>query len=73
MYEEGVLASGGEDCLIKLWDINMGESFKTLIAHSQPIWGICRVAQDFLATASWDMSVKVWTTATKTSQKILTK
>jgi len=22
MYEQGILASGGEDCLVKLWDTN---------------------------------------------------
>ena len=62
MYEQGILASGGEDCLVKLWDTNQHSVFKTLIAHSKPVWGLSRVADDYLATASWDMTVKIWTT-----------
>ncbi len=62
MYDDSVLASGGEDCLVKLWDTNQHAVFKTLIAHSQPIWGVSRVTEDYLATGSWDHTVKIWTT-----------
>jgi len=34
MYDDSILASGGEDCLVKLWDTNMHAVYKTLIARS---------------------------------------
>lgn len=73
MYDESILASGGEDCLVKLWDTNMNAVFKTLIAHSKPIWGIARVTEDYLATGSWDLTVKIWTTKPKEERRPPTK
>ena len=80
MYDDSVLASGGEDCLVKLWDTNQAlqkekgcNAFKTLIAHSRPIWGVARVTEDYLATGSWDHTVKIWTTKPQEKKKPPTK
>ena len=73
MYDESILASGSQDCLVKLWDTNKHTVIKTLIAHSEPVWGLARVTDDYLATGSWDKTVKIWTTKPQEERKPPTK
>lgn len=40
LLDDSILASASEDCSMKLWDWDSGECVKTLLAHSQAVWGI---------------------------------
>lgn len=57
------LASGSEDCTIKIWDYELGELEQTLKSHTKPVLDV-----DFggprgntlLASCSSDLTVKLW-------------
>ncbi|KAM3436340.1 hypothetical protein NHJ13734_005110 [Beauveria thailandica] len=57
------LASGSDDCTIKIWDWELGELERTIKAHTQPVRDL-----DFggpkgavlLASCSSDLAVKLW-------------
>ncbi|KAI9230153.1 MAG: RNA export factor, nucleoporin Rae1 [Piptocephalis tieghemiana] len=59
----GMIASGGCDKAIKLYDINSGQS-RQLGTHDQPVscvrWVEPSQGQSILATASWDKTLKYW-------------
>ena len=42
--KDGKIASGGQDKLIKVWDINSKESLMTLEGHTSMIWALNEVA-----------------------------
>lgn len=60
IIDDNVIASGGEDCCVKLWDWERGECVKTLIAHGNAVWGITKDKMGSVATASWDRTVIIW-------------
>ena len=53
VLNDTLIASGSEDCMIKMWDWEYGECIRTLISHSGPIWGLSMDDEDNLATVSW--------------------
>lgn len=57
------LASGSEDCTIKIWDYELGELERTLKSHTKPVldvdYGGPRGAT-LLATCSSDLTIKLW-------------
>jgi WD40 repeat protein len=57
-----MLASGGRDGSIKIWDATTGAGLSEVIsAHSDSVRGMaCDSSGQLLVTASADMSVKVW-------------
>jgi WD40 repeat protein len=67
-----LLASGGEDCVVRLWDTNTWECCQILTGHSGTI---ARVAFSpdgtYLASASKDYTVRIWDTATGECLQIL--
>lgn len=57
-----MLASGGRDGSIRIWDASSGVGLAELMgAHSDSVRGMaCGGTGRLLATASADMSIKVW-------------
>ncbi|XP_010412795.1 PREDICTED: U4/U6 small nuclear ribonucleoprotein PRP4-like protein [Camelina sativa] len=56
------LASGGEDNQCRIWDLRMRESLYTIAAHSNLVSQVKYEPQagHFLATASYDKKVNIW-------------
>ncbi|MEA5503734.1 NB-ARC domain-containing protein [Halotia wernerae UHCC 0503] len=56
-----VLASGGMDQMVKLWNVQTGECLKTLQGHTDWIWSIALSSDgQTLASASADHTIKLW-------------
>lgn len=57
------LASGSEDCTIKIWDWELGDLERTLKAHTRPVSGLDfggPKGRTLLASCSADLSIKLW-------------
>ncbi|KAL5340695.1 WD40-repeat-containing domain protein [Aspergillus crustosus] len=57
------LASGSEDCTIKIWDWELGESEKTLKGHTRSVSGLDYGGQKgntLLASCSSDLTIRIW-------------
>ncbi len=56
-----IIASGGVDRVLKLWDIKSGECFAQLTGHSYPVLSIAFAPNgDRLVTSSGDTTLIVW-------------
>jgi len=56
-----LLASGSEDCTIKVWHIETGQCLQTLHGHSNKIWSLdFRYDNRILASGSEDGTIKLW-------------
>jgi WD40 repeat protein len=56
-----VVASGGEDNLVHLWDVGAGTEIQTLAAHTDTVRSIAfSPTGDRIATGSEDSSVRLW-------------
>jgi WD domain, G-beta repeat len=68
-----LLASGGEDRQIRLWDTNTGACLQVLAGHP---WLIAALAfapnGEMLFSGSWDRTIKVWQLATGCAVDVLT-
>ncbi|WP_073630478.1 NB-ARC domain-containing protein [Scytonema sp. HK-05] len=65
--EEGVLASGSHDHLVRLWDIATGRCVKTLSGHTNQVSAVAfglvskvREVGGILASGSADQSINLW-------------
>lgn len=67
--DDTLIASGSEDCMIKIWDWEYGDCVRTLLSHSNAVWGLSVDEDQNLASASWDKTVKVWTVLKKMSSQ----
>lgn len=57
------VASGSEDCTIKIWDWELGELERTLKGHTRAVSGLDfggRKGHTLLASCSSDLTVKIW-------------
>lgn len=55
------LASGGDDKIIKLWDLNTQKLVNSVMGHSQAVTSVAfSPKQELLATASDDKNIKLW-------------
>jgi WD40 repeat protein/tRNA A-37 threonylcarbamoyl transferase component Bud32 len=60
-----LLASGGADGTVKVWDASNGKMLCPITAHNQPVSGVAFSPDGrLLASSSWDRTVKVWEAAT---------
>ena len=60
-----ILATGGYDNAIKLWDTASGKELRTLDAHNGAVFELAfRKGGQVLASASGDRTVKLWSVAT---------
>ena len=69
--DSNTLASGGEDKIIRLWDLNTQTIVHTLSGHSQTVTSVAFSPDgEILATASDDHTIKLW--HLKTSKEMYT-
>jgi WD40 repeat protein len=68
--DEITLASGSADRTIKLWNVQTGHCFKTLLGHSNSVWQV-NFSPDgqHLVSCSFDQTVKLWDVSTGTCLK----
>lgn len=66
------VVSGGEDYVIKLWDVATGDCLKILEGHSQIVWSVA-FGQDgqMLASCSEDGMIRIWNTETGECLRVL--
>lgn len=62
--QNGLLASGSQDTMIKIWDLSSGSCIRTLQGHSQPIVALCALPGDLLVSSSHDRTIKLWDPST---------
>eukprot|EP00656_Telonema_subtile_P018832 TRINITY_DN20225_c0_g1_i2.p1 TRINITY_DN20225_c0_g1~~TRINITY_DN20225_c0_g1_i2.p1 ORF type:complete len:533 (-),score=83.35 TRINITY_DN20225_c0_g1_i2:175-1773(-) len=59
--DENVIASGSEDTLVKLWDLDSSECCRVLAGHTEAVRCMCVCEADgALLTAGKDKSIRVW-------------
>lgn len=68
-----VLASGGDDQTIKLWNVQTGQLLRTLKGHTDDIFGVALSADGrMLASGSSDRTIKLWDVQTGQLLRTLT-
>jgi WD40 repeat protein len=71
--DDRMLASGGEDHTIRLWDPQTGSCLQTLQGHTQEIWSLAwSPDSQLLASASGEHTIKLWDCLTGKCLKTLT-
>ena len=69
--DDRILASGGQDRVVRIWDINLGEQRAELKGHEDSVTSVAfSPVGTVLATASKDKSVILWRAATQTEAMI---
>jgi hypothetical protein len=56
-----LLATGGEDQVVRVWNLNTGVLERSFIGYSNPIWSISPMPSDCILTCSEDGVVRSWT------------
>ncbi|GAA5984196.1 hypothetical protein JCM11641_005145 [Rhodosporidiobolus odoratus] len=67
-----VVASGGMDETVRLWDVQKGRCMRVLPAHSEPVSAV-QFSRDgtMLVSGSWDGYIRIWDTSTGQCLKTL--
>jgi WD40 repeat protein len=66
------LASGSEDCTVKLWNPSTGDCLHTLQGHDQVVWTVTFSHEgDTIASCSDDGTIQIWDTVTGENLKVL--
>ena len=69
-----LLASGGDDKTVRIWDPATGTEQAALHGHTSPVRAVCAFTLDgrtLLASGSDDGTVRIWDPATGTQQAVL--
>ena len=67
-----MLASGGNDQTVRLWDTHTGECLRLLQGHTALMWSVCFSPDgDMLASGSNDQTVRLWDTHTGECLRVL--
>ncbi len=67
-----ILASGGTDRTIRLWDVTTGHCLQTLYGHNSWVWAVAFSADgNWLGSASYDHSVRIWNPKTGDCVRVL--
>ncbi|GAA6020516.1 hypothetical protein JCM11491_001382 [Sporobolomyces phaffii] len=67
-----LVASGGMDETVRVWDVQKGKCMKVLPAHSEPVSSV-QFSRDgtMIVSGSWDGYIRIWDTATGQCLKTL--
>lgn len=57
---QGLLAAGGPDGTVRVWDTRTGECLWTLAGHTAIVWSLIAMPDKKLASGSADRTVRVW-------------
>ena len=68
---EGRLASGSDDCTIKIWNTQIAACERTLEGHSGDVSSVACLGEGRLASGSWDKTIKIWNTETGDCERTL--
>ncbi len=56
-----LLASGGHDCIVKIWNVDTGECLQTLQGHTEAAWSLSwRGDGQMLASGGFDSTIRLW-------------
>ena len=59
--KNGYLVSAGDDCLIKIWDVKLGYSLKTIPGHQDTVFSVIAFNDDHnLVSCSADGTLRIW-------------
>ena len=53
------VATGGDDCVVKLWNIESGHCVHTFEGHDLPVWMV-EFSSEFLVSGACDKSLRLW-------------
>ena len=59
-FSNRILASGSEDSIIKIWDIEERAIICTLSGHTNTVTTLCYVREGVFVSGSWDKSLIIW-------------
>ncbi|GAA5907138.1 WD40 repeat domain-containing protein [Sporobolomyces salmoneus] len=67
-----LIASGGMDETVRVWDVQKGKCMRVLPAHSEPVSSV-QFSRDgtMIVSGSWDGYIRIWDTATGQCLKTL--
>jgi len=54
------LISGSEDKTVKIWSIDSGVCLKTLLGHTNNVWGLQLIKADLILSTANDGTIKYW-------------
>jgi len=67
-----LVASGGGDGTVRLWDTHTGQSVATLQGHTGGTFGVALSADgELVASGSWDGTLRLWQASTGTCVRVL--
>lgn len=68
-----IIASGGSEKTIKLWEINSCTCLYTLKGHTNQIWGflLYRNEPEILLSVGWDKSIRLWSIPTEITSSVM--
>ena len=72
LLEDGHLAIGSEDGLIKIWDIERDEGTNILMGHTSTVWRLQCLENGELVSCSDDRTIKIWSVESATCIRTLT-
>jgi WD40 repeat protein len=67
-----LLASGGDDYTVRLWDLTTNTCKYILTGHNDWVMGLKQITSDILASGSWDTTIKLWDITTGQEIRTLT-